>query len=55
MFEKYPDVVSIEQVMEMLSIGRNTAYELLNTGRIRAVKLGRKFIIPKKSIIEFLG
>lgn len=29
MFEDYPDLVSIDELCEMLFIGRNVAYELL--------------------------
>ena len=29
MFSKYPDVVSVSELMDMLHIGKNTAYELL--------------------------
>ncbi|MCX7746902.1 MAG: helix-turn-helix domain-containing protein [Clostridia bacterium] len=34
MFESYPEVLSIEDLMKMLRIGRNKAYELVNSGQI---------------------
>ena len=55
MFTKYSDVVSVEEVMEMLHLGRVTVYELLKSGKIKALKVGRKYIIPKKSVIEFIA
>ena len=33
MFENYDDVVHVEDLMEMLDIGRNKAYELLQSGK----------------------
>ena len=54
MFEQYPDVVTIEDVMSMLGIGRNLAYKLVRTGEIRSIKVGRRMIIPKKEIVRFL-
>ena len=54
MFEKYPDIITIQELCEMLHIGRDKAYVLLRTGLIKSVRIGRKFIIPKKSVIEFL-
>ncbi len=54
MFEQYPDVVTIEDVMAMLGIGRNLAYKLVRTGEIRSIKVGRRMIIPKKEIVRFL-
>lgn len=54
MFENYPDIVSVKQMQEMLQIGKNTAYNLINSGQIKVVKIGRVFKIPKKNIIQFL-
>lgn len=55
MFEKYPDVVSIKQLCEMLGgIGPKTAYQLLHEGEIRFLKIGRGFRIPKKGVIEYV-
>ncbi|MGH1705538.1 helix-turn-helix domain-containing protein [Enterococcus gallinarum] len=36
------------------NIGRNTAYTLLQTNEINYIRVGRKYKIPKKYIIEFL-
>lgn len=55
MFSDYPDVVSVEQVTEMLHIGQVLAYKLLKDGVIKARKVGRRYIIAKRSVIEFLS
>ncbi|MGN0470500.1 MAG: helix-turn-helix domain-containing protein [Acutalibacteraceae bacterium] len=55
MFAKYPDVVTIQQLMQMLHIGKNKAYELIHNGTIQTVKIGKKYIIPKVSVIQFLS
>jgi len=54
MFEKYPDVVNVSQLQEMLGVGRNTAYKLLSTQIIKAKKIGRVYLIPKANIVQFL-
>ena len=36
MFEQYNDLVSVEELCEMLSIGKNSAYKLLSSGEIKA-------------------
>ncbi len=54
-FSDYPDVVSVEQVTEMLHIGQVLAYKLLKDGTIKARKVGRRYIIAKKHVIEFLS
>lgn len=54
-FKNYPDVITIGDLQEMLHIGRNTAYGILKDGTIKAVKIGKRYIIPKISVIEFLN
>lgn len=53
-FKSYPDVVSINDVKTMLNVGRNTAYSLLKNGSIKTIRIGRKYIIPKQNVIDFL-
>ena len=40
MFDQYPDVVTIEELCEMLGIGRGLAYQLVSSGKIKGVKVG---------------
>ena len=55
MFSDYPDVVSVKQMCSMLGgIGKKTAYDLLQSGEIKHVKIGKSFKIPKVCIIEYL-
>lgn len=54
MFSKYEDIVSVEDVMGMLHIGKSAVYSLLKSKSIRCVRVGRKYIIPKKSVIKFI-
>ena len=55
MFQNYPDVVTIEQLMQMLNIGKNKAYELIKNKTIQTVRIGKKYIIPKVAVIQFLS
>jgi len=48
MFEKYPDVVEVDQLREMLGgISRKLAYKLLSEKEIHSVRIGRTYKIPK--------
>lgn len=47
-------LVEIDGLCEILGIGKNTAYELLNNNEIDAFKIGTVWKIPKKSIDEFI-
>lgn len=53
MFDEYPDIVGIEELCEMLKIGKNTAYKLINDNMIFSIRIGRIIKIPKRFIIEF--
>lgn len=55
LFRDYPDVVTIDQLCEMLGgIGLKTAYSLLHNGDIRYLKVGKSFRIPKCNIIAYI-
>ena len=55
MFEKYPDVVEVDDLRKMLGgISRRLAYRLLAEQEIRCVKVGRAYKIPKVCVIEYL-
>ncbi len=55
MFEKYPDVVDVDDLRMMLGgISKKLAYRLLADQEIRAVKVGRTYKIPKICVIEYL-
>lgn len=54
MFAEYPDIITIPQLQQMLSIGRHTAYELISDGYISAVKIGQEFKIPKVNVINYV-
>ena len=55
MFEKYPDVVEVDDLRVMLGgISKKLAYRLLADKEIRSVKVGRAYKIPKVCIMEYL-
>ena len=47
-FEKR--VYTVEEIMDILSIGKNTAYALVNSGVFHFVKVGGHYRISKKII-----
>ena len=54
-FASYPDVVSVDELQAMLRIGRNSAYDLLRSGAIQALKIGKKYIIPKLNVVKYIS
>ena len=49
-----PMILRAEDLMPLLGIGRNTAYELIRSGQIRSVRIGRQRRIPREELLEFL-
>ena len=54
-FEDLPLTLRVEDLMPILGIGRNTAYELVRSGQIRSVRVGRQLRVPKDAVVEFLA
>ena len=54
MFENTPDVWSVQMLQKNLDIGKNTAYDLVNSKRIKSIRIGKKILIPKVYVLDFL-
>ena len=52
--EKKSKVFTVEDLMEYLSVGRTTAYKLLRSGKIKTLKIGRLYRIPKKAVDDYI-
>lgn len=50
----YPDILSVDDLQNILRIGRSAAYNLLKGNRIKTLRIGNRYIIPKQSVINFL-
>ena len=49
-----PVTLRVEELMPILGIGRNTAYEVIRSGQIRSIRIGRQIRIPRDALLEFL-
>ena len=54
-FDELPLALRVEDLMHVLGIGRNTAYELVRSRQIRSVKVGKQIRIPKDALREYLS
>ena len=52
--EDMPLVLNVEDIADTLMIGRNKAYNLVNSGKIKALRIGNHYRIPRDSFIAFL-
>lgn len=55
MLSQYDAVLSVKELQEILNIGRNTAYALLNSGAIPSLRIGKKWRIPRDAVLHYLG
>lgn len=55
MLDEYGALLTVQELMETLNIGRNSVYELLNSGEISAFRIGRSWKIPKDSVIYYIN
>ena len=54
MFEEYADILSPGEAAEALRIGENALYELLNSGKLKAYKKGRNWLIPRDAVRQYV-
>lgn len=54
MLKQYDEIITIDELCDILMIGKNTAYRLLTEKKIKAFRIGKKWRIPKTSIKEFI-
>ena len=54
-YDELPLTLRVEDLMPILDIGRNTAYELIRCGKIRSIRIGKQLRIPKDALVEYLS
>ena len=50
-----PRLYSIELTTQELGISRTSVYELMATGKLRSVKIGRRRFVPREAIDDFIA
>ena len=48
------DLITVDELCDMLMIGKNLAYRLLNSGEIKCFKINRIWKIPRASVTEYI-
>ncbi len=54
MLEQYNEILTIDELCEILMIGKNLAYRLLSENKIKAFRIGKKWKITKTSVENYL-
>jgi excisionase family DNA binding protein len=53
MFTQFDDIMTVEDVMDALNIGRSKVYELLRNKQIKSFKM-KEYHIPKAAVKDFV-
>ena len=54
-FTEYPEIVCPETAAKMLGIGMNSIYNMLKTGELKSIRIGRLHKIPKLYLINYIS
>lgn len=49
-----PEILTVLEIAKILRIGKNSVYELIKSGKLCSIQVGRKIIVPKACLIDFL-
>ena len=55
MLETYNDVLTPVELKSILHLGTNKVYQLLSDGIIKSIRCGKKILIPKIFVEDFLS
>lgn len=47
-------LITVEELCDLLMIGRNAAYRLLNSGKIKCFRINRVWKIPRASVNKYI-
>ena len=54
MLDEFDVLLTVDEVCEILRIGRNTIYALLNEGKLKGFRCGRIWKIPKVAVERYI-
>ena len=54
MEKDYTDLITVEELCEMMMISRNAAYRLLSSGKLKCFRFGRIWKIPRQSVNDYI-
>ena len=49
-----PAILTIDDLMVFLGIGKNSAYNLVRSGQIKSIRIGRQIRITREAVMAFV-
>ena len=50
----YPDILTVEEMSKALGVSSKTGYQLLRDNKIKHLKVGRAYRVPKAHLLSYL-
>lgn len=50
-----PSLLTVEEAAEQARLGRTTMYQLVKTGQVRSVKIGRSRRVPRDAVDSYVA
>lgn len=47
-------LITVEELCEILHIGKNAAYKLLNSGKLKCFRMSRTWKIPREGVERYI-
>lgn len=54
MFDYYDTLITPGEAAELLGCGMNTIYKILKSGKLKAMRIGRIWKIPRRAVREYI-
>ena len=54
MFDYYDTLITPQEAAELLGCGMNTIYKILKSGKLKAMRIGRIWKIPRRAVQEYI-
>ena len=49
------EILTVQEMMDLLAIGKDEAYKLIHDGTIKSFRIGRRYKVSTKSVKEYIN
>ena len=53
-YDDIPLIMTVEDLMPILLIGRSTAYKLVRSGKLKTFRVEKQILISREALIEYI-
>ena len=52
--KEYPDILTVDEMSKALGVSSKTGYQLLRDNKVKHLKVGRAYRVPKDHLLSYL-